>query len=176
MLFVYLVTITAPTQTKWCPQHILLCFCLVFLSLVYPMLQFLWVVLLWLLLRYSLMFIKFSVMSIHQYILEAGMHYLRLMAFRYRDCRDGGVLSNQPVPRRSTICKIRPPILHINIMWSILPVSCTYCVVFLFWFCLSSSCVLCSQCCQFLWIVNSWLPLQFPLTYFYRGENDATVV
>jgi hypothetical protein len=28
-------------------------------------------------------------------------------------------------------------------------------------FCLSSSCVLCTQCCQFLWIVHSWLPLSF---------------
>ena len=120
MLFVYLVTITAPTQTKWCSTHIVFCF--LFLSLVYHMFQFLWVVLLWLLLRYSLMFIKFSVKSIHQYILEAGMHYLRLMTFRYRDCRDEGVLSNQPVPRSTTICKIRPPILHRNIMWSILPV------------------------------------------------------
>ena len=26
-------------------------------------------------------------------------------------------------------------------------------------FCLSSSCVLCTKCCQFLWIVHSWLPL-----------------
>ena len=26
-------------------------------------------------------------------------------------------------------------------------------------FCLSSSCVLCAQCCQCLWIVYSWLPL-----------------
>jgi hypothetical protein len=162
------------------------------------MLQFLWVVLLWLLLRYSLMFIKFSVMSIHQYILEAGMHYLRLMTFRYRDCRDGGVLSNQPVPRRSTICKIRPPILHINIMWSILPVSCTYCVVFLFWFCLSSSCVcipsvatvsilfvlfvfvLClyTKCCHYIYIicfvclrpvsVYSVLPLYL---YYYKQNK-----
>ena len=28
-----------------------------------------------------------------------------------------------------------------------------------FLFCLSSSCVLCVQCCQCLWIVHSWLPL-----------------
>ena len=38
-------------------------------------------------------------------------------------------------------------------------VSNTYCGVFLF--CLSSSCVLCTQCCQFLWIVRSWLNLRF---------------
>ena len=32
-------------------------------------------------------------------------------------------------------------------------------------FCLSSSCVLCAQCCQYLWIVHSWLPLWFSLTF-----------
>ena len=31
--------------------------------------------------------------------------------------------------------------------------------------CLSLSCVLCAQCCQFLWIVHSWLPLRFSLTF-----------
>jgi hypothetical protein len=39
----------------------------------------------------------------------------------------------------------------------------TYCVVFLF--CLSSSCVLCTLCCQFLWIVYIWLPLWYSLTF-----------
>ena len=29
----------------------------------------------------------------------------------------------------------------------------------------SSSCVLCIQCCQFLWIVHSWLPHRFSLTF-----------
>ena len=38
-------------------------------------------------------------------------------------------------------------------------VSNTYCVMFLFW--LSLSCVLCTLCCQFLWIVHFWLPLRF---------------
>jgi len=38
---------------------------------------------------------------------------------------------------------------------------------FCFLFYLSSSCVLCSQCCQFLWIVHSWLSLQFSLTFIY---------
>ena len=31
------------------------------------------------------------------------------------------------------------------------------CCVFVFY--LSSSCVLCAHCCQFLWIVHYWLPL-----------------
>jgi hypothetical protein len=29
------------------------------------------------------------------------------------------------------------------------------------------SCVLCTQCCQCLWIVHSWLLLRFPLTFIY---------
>ena len=39
----------------------------------------------------------------------------------------------------------------------------TYCVVFLF--CLSSSCVLCTLCRQFLWIVHFWLTLGVSLTF-----------
>jgi hypothetical protein len=30
---------------------------------------------------------------------------------------------------------------------------------------LSSSSVLCTKCCQFLWFVHSWLPLRFSLTF-----------
>jgi hypothetical protein len=30
---------------------------------------------------------------------------------------------------------------------------------------LSLSCVLCSQCCQCLWIAHSWLPLPFSFTF-----------
>jgi hypothetical protein len=45
-------------------------------------------------------------------------------------------------------------------------VSNTYCVVFLF--CLSSSCIVCAQCCQYLWIVHSWLLIRFSLTYIYK--------
>ena len=36
-----------------------------------------------------------------------------------------------------------------------------------FLFCLSSSCVLFAQYCSCLWIVHSWLPLQFSLTFIY---------
>ena len=46
-------------------------------------------------------------------------------------------------------------------------VSNIYCVVFLL--CLSSSCVLYTQCCQFLWIVHVWLPLRYYLTFIYNG-------
>jgi hypothetical protein len=28
-------------------------------------------------------------------------------------------------------------------------------------------CILCSQCCQCLWIVYSWLPIRFSLTFIY---------
>ena len=40
--------------------------------------------------------------------------------------------------------------------------SNTYCVVFLF--CVPLSCTL---CCQFLWIVHSWLPLRYSPTFMY---------
>ena len=60
-------------------------------------------------------------------------------------------------------------------------VSNTYCVLFVFvlclvyvWWCpthivfsLSSSCVLCTQCCQFLRIVHSWLPSSVSLAFIY---------
>ena len=34
-----------------------------------------------------------------------------------------------------------------------------------FLFCLSPSCVLCTQCCEYLWIVHSRLPLHFSVTF-----------
>ena len=52
-------------------------------------------------------------------------------------------------------------------------VSNTYCVVVLF--CLSSSCVLCTQCCQFFWIVHSWLPLRFSLVYLHLPMQSLCV-
>ena len=41
----------------------------------------------------------------------------------------------------------------------------------------SSSCILRIQCCQFLWIVNSWLPLRYSLTFIcsvYYVPNVAS--
>jgi hypothetical protein len=35
---------------------------------------------------------------------------------------------------------------------------------------LSSSCVLCTRCCQFLWIVHFWLPLRYSLTFIYISK------
>jgi hypothetical protein len=42
--------------------------------------------------------------------------------------------------------------------------------VLCFLFCLSSSCVLYAQCYPCLWIVHSWLPLQFSLTFINQTE------
>jgi hypothetical protein len=36
-----------------------------------------------------------------------------------------------------------------------------------FVFCLSSSCVLCAICFQYLWIAHSWLPLRVSLTFIF---------
>jgi hypothetical protein len=38
--------------------------------------------------------------------------------------------------------------------------------VFVFLLCLSSSCFLCAQCRQCLWIVHCWLPLLFSLNVY----------
>ena len=51
-----------------------------------------------------------------------------------------------------------------DIYRSVLLILLDFCVLFLF-FCLSLSCVLCTQCCQFLWIVHSWLLLRFSLSF-----------
>ena len=48
---------------------------------------------------------------------------------------------------------------------SMLLIFLVFCVVLVFF--VSSSCVLCNQCCQCLWIVHFWLLLRFSLTFIY---------
>ena len=36
-------------------------------------------------------------------------------------------------------------------------------ILYVYLFCLSSSCVLCTLCCPFLWVVHSWLIFRFSL-------------
>ena len=56
--------------------------------------------------------------------------------------------------------------VHLRVLVrSVMVIVLVFCVVFLF--CLSSSCILCTLCCQFLWIVHSWLSLRFSLTFIY---------
>ena len=38
---------------------------------------------------------------------------------------------------------------------------------------LSTSCVLCIQCCQYLWIVYSWLSLRFSLTFIFVLDHTS---
>ena len=40
--------------------------------------------------------------------------------------------------------------------------------------CSCSFCVLCAQCCQFLWIVHSWLLLRFSLTFIYARSYSLS--
>ena len=47
---------------------------------------------------------------------------------------------------------------------------CFFCAVFIVFSCLSSSCVLCAQCCRFIWIVHFWLSLRFPVTLIWRTQ------
>ena len=51
--------------------------------------------------------------------------------------------------------------------------SLVFRVVFVYFVC-SSCCVLCTKCCQFLWIVNSRWPLRF--LYIYFGSLCITMV
>jgi hypothetical protein len=55
-----------------------------------------------------------------------------------------------------------PPVL----VGSVLLIFLVFCVEFLF-----SSCVLCTQCCQCLWIVHSWLLLRFSLTFISNWKH-----
>jgi hypothetical protein len=58
----------------------------------------------------------------------------------------------------------------------LLIVVLVFCAMFcvLFVFILSSSCVLCTQCCQFLWNVHSWLPLSaFSNVYLLRRSRQV---
>ena len=57
--------------------------------------------------------------------------------------------------------------------WSVLLIFLAFCVVLCFLvFCLSSFCVLCAQCCQFLCIVHSGLPLWFSLTFIRQSLTE----
>ena len=50
----------------------------------------------------------------------------------------------------------------------VIVVSNTYCVVF--WFCLYLSFALCTQFCQCLWIVHSYLPFRYSLTFICSNK------
>ena len=51
---------------------------------------------------------------------------------------------------------------------SVLLIFLVFCVVLWFFLlCLSSSCILCVQLFQCLWIVHSWLPLRFSLRFIF---------
>jgi hypothetical protein len=70
---------------------------------------------------------------------------------------------------KTMFCSSLPPVVVGGLMFYVrylcvfgIVVSNTYCVVSLFCF----SCVLCNTlCCQFLWIVQFWLPLRCSLTF-----------
>ena len=49
-------------------------------------------------------------------------------------------------------------------------------IVLSFLFCFCSDCVLCAQCCQFLWLVHSCLPLWYYLTFICRWNRAFSCV
>ena len=67
-----------------------------------------------------------------------------------------------------TICTWVHPGFSVGSVLLIILVFCVvlYCVLSVL-FCFSSSCVLCTQCSQFIWIVHSWLTLRFSLTFTF---------
>ena len=56
--------------------------------------------------------------------------------------------------------------LHYLCLFAHNGVQHTLCCVFVLFFF-----VLCILCCQFLWIVHFWLPLQYSLTFIYSMDN-----
>ena len=91
--------------------------------------------------------------SIHQYFIH--LFLVQCCDVRYDFRRKTMFGSSLP----SVVC------ISVICVWLCILVSNTYCVVFLL--CLSSSFVLCTQCCQFFWIVRSRLPLRFSLMFTY---------
>jgi hypothetical protein len=62
------------------------------------------------------------------------------------------------------------PIDIIMTVGSVLLIVLVLCLFYFLFACLSWSWVLCTQCCQFLWIVRSWFALQFSLTFTYQHQ------
>ena len=104
--------------------------------------QFLWIVYFWLPLWYSLTFI--CPVSCVPYVTSfSGLYIL--------DCPFGILW------RLFVLC----------LVYSMLPVSldCPFCIAPLVFSEVYLSCVLCTLCCQILWIVHLWLPLWYSLTF-----------
>jgi hypothetical protein len=95
--------------------------------------QFLWIVHSWLLLRFSLTFICFVCLR------------------PVRQTKQINVRENRRSNQEWTIQRNWQRWVHKTAPSVFSNVSM---------FCLSSSCLLCTQCCQFLWIVHSWLLLR----------------
>ena len=96
--------------------------------------------------------------AIHLYLrlfVGGSMFYLRYL------CLFG---SSLPPP----VCR-RIHVLFTLFVCLCIVVSNTYCVVFLF--CLSSF-LLCTLCCQSLWIVHFWLPLRHSLMFIYNHDSE----
>ena len=106
--------------------------------------QFLWIVHSWLPLLYSLTFI-FDLCLVYP-VLPVSLDCPFLIA--------PSVFSN--VYFRPVSCV--PGVASFSGL-SIL--DCPFCILYR----LFSSCVLCTRCCQFLWIVHSWLPSRYSLMF-----------
>jgi hypothetical protein len=106
--------------------------------------QFLWIVHFWLSLRCSLTF--FYPVSCVPYVASFSGLYIFDCPF--------GVLKHLFI-----LCLVYP-ILPVSLDCTLLIAPSVFSNVYL-------SCVLCTLCCQFLWIVHYWLPLRCSLTFIY---------
>ena len=138
VLFMFLVFVCA----YWCSTHTMLCVCFVFLRLVNPMLPFS---------LYCPFFIAPSVFSnvyLSWVLCTLCCHFLWIVHFW--------------LPLRYSLTFICPcfvyPMLPVSLYCPFLIAPSVFSNVYL-------SCVLCTLCCQFLWIVHFWLPLRYSLTF-----------
>jgi hypothetical protein len=131
--------------------------------------QFLWIVHFWLPLRYSLTFIcpvscvpyvaSFSGLSF--FITPSVFSNIYLSCVLCILCCQFLWIVHFWLPLRYSLTFIRPvscvPYVAISLDCPFLIAPSVFSNIYL-------SCVLCTLCCQFLWIVHFWLPLRYSLT------------
>ena len=104
------------------------------------------------------------------YKCDRSIHFTSLYDFLFWNCTDSVVVCFLNFSRKQELLTLHeylgsPPVFDGVCVAHLFSFQC-----YVFLLCLSSSCVLCTQCCQFLWIVHSWLPLRFSLTFIaYSG-------
>ena len=123
----------------WWPTHIVLCFCFVFLRLVYPMLS----------------------ISLDCPFLIAPSVFSNVYLSVSLDCPFGCLTF---ICQFLWIVQFWLPLRLSNVYLSV-SLDCAFLIAPLVFSNVYLSCILCTLCCQFLWIVHFWLPLWYSLTF-----------